>query len=362
MLIEPFIFACAGAMTLAVVYCVSLIAAQSRNILDQPNDRSSHVTATPRTGGVAIFAGWLAGAFVISAFAGDADAAGKLARLALCGVLAFALGFADDRFGLPPTWKLAGQVMVAALFTMLFAPLQSAPLPYLGEIAISPVWGVAITVIWIVGFMNAFNFMDGANGLAAGAAAVGLAWFSVVASFAGAPALAVAALLLALACAGFLPENLMRGRLFMGDNGSMVLGFFIAAFAVLGVNWTGARLSALVIPVIFLPFLFDVAWTLASRLLRKQNVLQAHREHLYQLLMRSGASHARVAVIYMGLTSLSAAAAIIMLTFPAPLHWLAPLLLSLVFVAVAVAIYRIAARNGLLSIVESNGTALSAAE
>lgn len=362
MLIEPFIFASAGAVTMAVVYCASHFAAQSRKVLDEPNARSSHKNATPRLGGVAIFAGWFAGAFVISAFAGDVDAAGKLARLALCGLLAFALGFADDRLGLPPVWKFAGQIIVAAAFTMLFAPLFSAPLPFFGEVQISALWGAPLTIFWIVAFMNAFNFMDGANGLAAGSAAVGLAWASVIASFAGAPVLAVAALLLALACAGFLPINLGRGRLFMGDNGSMMLGFFIAAFAVLGVNWTDGRMGALVIPVIFLPLLFDVGWTLVSRMLRKQNVLQAHREHLYQLLMRGGVSHARVAIIYMALASLSAATAIIMLTAPAALHWMAPLLLALLFTIGAVSITRNALREGLLENAAGDDAALSAAE
>ncbi|GJL91008.1 glycosyltransferase family 4 protein [Hyphococcus sp.] len=360
-LIEPFVFASASAVTLAVVYGVSLFASQSRAILDQPNKRSSHTSAVSRIGGAAIFVGWLAGVFIVSAFADNLEAAGKLARLAVCGLLAFGLGFADDRFSLPPVWKLAGQIVIGALFTMLFAPLQMAPLPFLGVINIPPVWGIPITVFWIVTFMNAFNFMDGANGLAAGAAAVGLAWFSVIASFAGAPSLAVASLLLALACLGFLPANLVRGRLFMGDNGSMLLGFFIAAFAVLGVNWTGGRLCALAAPIIFLPLIFDVAWTLVSRVLRKQNVFDAHREHLYQLLMRMGVSHARVAVIYMGLVSLCAAAAIVMLTAAAALQWLAPLLLSVVFWLGAAIIYRKAVPAGLLAGMSEGDAALSAA-
>ncbi|WP_428407699.1 glycosyltransferase family 4 protein [Hyphococcus sp.] len=362
MLIEPFIFACAGAVAAAVAYCASLYAAQLRRVLDHPNERSSHAKATPRSGGAAIMAGFLAGVFVICAFAGDIDAAGKLGGLALCGALAFALGFADDRMGLPPIWKLAGQVVIAALFVILFAPLQAVPLPWLGEVAIPPAIGVPLTILWIAGFMNAFNFMDGANGMAGGAAAVGLAWFAVIASFTGAPVLAAAALLLALSAAAFLPENLLRGKLFMGDNGSMALGFFIAAFAVLGVNWTDGRLAALVMPVIFLPFLFDVAWTLVSRLIRKQNVLDAHREHFYQLMMRLGASHARVAVTYMSLISLSAAAAILMLASPASLHWLTPLILSLIFAMGGIAIYRPAWRKGLLEKSQETNAALSAAE
>lgn len=361
MLIEPFIFAVAAAMAITVSYGVAMFLAQARQMLDQPNERSSHTHATPRTGGVAIMAGWVAGCFVITAFAGDAGAALRLAMIGLCAASAFALGLADDRIGLSALWKLVGQIVVAALFVVLFGPLTAIPLPFFGEVTLAPLWGVLLAILWIVGFMNAFNFMDGANGLAGGAAAAGLAWFSVAASFAGAPVLAVAALLLALAAAGFLPENLVRGKLFMGDNGSLALGFLIAAFAVLGVNWTQGRLSALVAPVIFLPFLFDAAWTLVLRLVRGRNIFQAHREHCYQLLIRSGVSHARVAILYMALISLSAAAAVLMLAMPPSLQWLAPLLLALIFSCGATAIYVHADRAGFFPTAQKDA-AVQAAE
>ena len=347
MLIEPFILAAAAALTASVGYSASMFAARWRKFLDHPNNRSSHSAAIPRSGGLAIFGAWCAGLFVLAAFSGDIPSAVRAGLISLCGGGALLIGLTDDRLGLAPVWKFAGQIVVAALFIALFGPLTAAPLPFFGDVTLGPVWGVAVSILWIVAFMNAFNFMDGANGLAAGAAAVGLAWVSVIASYTGAPFLASAALLLALAAAGFLPENLKRGRLFMGDNGSQAIGFLIAAFAVLGVNWTGGRMNALIVPVIFMPLIFDVAWTLASRLIRRQNLLEAHREHLYQLMMRLGASHASVAVIYMALTCFSAAAAILMLTTPAALHGLFPLMLALIYAAGAISISRRAHRAGL---------------
>jgi UDP-GlcNAc:undecaprenyl-phosphate GlcNAc-1-phosphate transferase len=348
MLIEPFILAAAAATTLTVAYCASLFAARSRNILDHPNDRSSHTAATPRAGGLAIIGGWCAGLFVVSAFSANAGLAADIALLAAAALCALLVGLVDDRVTLPPAWKFAGQIAVAALFIASFGSLQSAPLPHFGNVALGPVWGAVVTGLWIVGFMNAFNFMDGANGLAGGAAATGLAWIAVGATFTGAPFVAAAALLLALAASGFLPQNLRRGRLFMGDNGSLSLGFLIAAFAVIGANASEERMSALFVPVVFLPLLFDVALTLVSRVIRKRNILHAHREHLYQLMMRSGASHASVAVVYMGAVSLSAAAAFLMLALPAPLQWIAPLMLALLFSLGAAMVYRRAFRLGLL--------------
>ncbi len=348
-LIEPFILAAAAAITIAVSYCASMFAAQSNRFLDHPNERSSHSAATPRIGGLAIVGAWMTGLFVVSTFSSNIDLARIAAVLALFAASALGVGLMDDRFGLAPLWKFTGQIAVAAAFVVVFGPFQELPMPYLGDALLPPAWGVAITIIWIAGFMNVFNFMDGANGLAGGTAAVGFAWISIIAVGVGANFLFVASFLLALAATGFLPQNLKRGRLFMGDNGSQALGFLIAAFAVLGANWTGGRMSALVVPAIFIPLIFDVAWTLASRLLRGQNVLRAHREHLYQLMIRSGMSHSATAVIYMGFTNLSAAAAIWMLALPHSLQWLAPALLTAVFGVGAALIHARASSKGLLS-------------
>lgn len=349
-LIEPFLLAAAAAMTITVVYCASFFAAQSRRFLDHPNHRSSHDLATPRIGGLAIIGGWAVGMFILGAFASDPALVRTLALIVMLAAAALGLGLADDWLEFAPAWKFAGQVVIAAVFVVLFGPLREIPAPYFGDLALSPLWGVGVSVLWIVGFMNAFNFMDGANGLAAGSAAVGLAWLSVVAAGTGASVLFAAAFLLALAAIGFLPQNLNRGRLFMGDNGSQALGFLIAAFGVLGAGWTDGRMSALVVPVIFMPLIFDVAWTLASRLIRRRNILKAHREHLYQLIIRMGASHSATAVIYMGLVAISAAAALLMLTLPYSLQWLAPALLASAFGVGATLIYRRAARKGLFEV------------
>ncbi|MEZ5894365.1 MAG: hypothetical protein R3C58_14635 [Parvularculaceae bacterium] len=348
--IEPFILAAAAAFALAVSYCGSLFAARTRKLLDEPNGRSSHRHATPRSGGLAIFGGWCAGLFVLSAFSGDARLAGAAGLYALTGLFALVVGYTDDRFNLPARWKFFGQVAAAALFTGVFGPLQSLPIPFFGEVALPFVWGAVVTILWIVAFINAFNFMDGANGLAAGTAAAGLGWICVVVSFSGAPFLAGLGPLLALAACGFLPQNLKRGRLFMGDSGSHGLGLLIAGFGVLGANWTGERMSFLVTPVVFMPLIFDVGWTLVSRFLRGQRLAEAHREHLYQLLMRGGMTHAEVAVLYIGLVCLCAAASIMMLTLPPAQHWLVPAALIALFSPFAVSITKKALARGDLAI------------
>ncbi len=344
---DPLILIVAGWVTLVITLAAGRLLSRSAVLPDKPNHRSSHERVTSRAGGFAICGGWFAGVVILAAFSGTPAIAQVALAFGGLAVLAFAVGFADDTWSMSSYWKFAGQLAVAALFAAVFAPLALAPAPFVGEVTLGAV-GVVLTVIWIVGFMNAFNFMDGANGIAAGAACVGMCVFAVIAAFLGAPVAAAASILLALACFGFLPVNLARGKLFMGDNGSQSISFIIAGLGVFVANETDGRVSALVMPVIFLPFIFDVTWTLGHRMLRKKSIVTAHREHLYQLMLRFGASHLRVAMIYMGLTAFSSAAAIIMLALAPQWQWTVPVILCVAFTIFAMRIHNAAMARGFL--------------
>jgi len=315
---------------------------------DRPNHRSSHSKVTSRAGGLVIFGAWLAAMMVVIALAPRTEMTTAALKLGGLAALAMLAGLADDKWDMPPALKFIGQFGVAALYSWSFGPLLAAPLPFIGETPLAPPIGHAITVFWVVAFMNAFNFMDGINGIAGGCAAIGLAAFAIVAGFAGAPLAAIAAALLAVSCFGFLPANLGRGRLFMGDCGSQSVSFLIAALGVYAANASEGRASALLVPVIFLPFIFDVVWTLAHRIVRRQNILRAHREHLYQLRLRLGSSHGRVALGYMAMTGFSAAAAILMLTLPAERQAFALLLLVSLLMTSAAFTMNAALKAGLL--------------
>ena len=343
----PLILVVAGWITLLISLSAGRLLSRSDVLPDKPNHRSSHEKVTSRAGGVAIYGGWIAGVIILAAFSGAAAITQAALAFGALAAFAFAIGFADDQWTMSPYWKFAGQVAVACLFVAVFGPLTVVPLPFIGETAVGAT-GMFLTVFWIVAFMNAYNFMDGANGIAAGSACVGLSVFAIVTAFLGAPLAAGASILMALACFGFLPANLVRGKLFMGDNGSQSISFIIAALGVFAANQTSGLVSALVIPVIFMPFIFDVAWTLAHRMVRKKSILHAHREHLYQILLRSGVSHLKVALIYMGLTAFTAAVAILMLSQSPAWQWLAPAILCIGFVLVAIPIHRAASRNGFL--------------
>jgi UDP-GlcNAc:undecaprenyl-phosphate GlcNAc-1-phosphate transferase len=338
----------AALLTVVVSFAGSRLGMESDALIDNPNERSSHNQAIPRAGGVAMLAGLVVGLFTVAVFSGGAGLAHPVWSFLVLAVLAGSVGVADDYRGLSPIIKFAGQFFVALLFVWMLGPLEIAPMPFLGNIDVGPL-GVFITMFWIVGFMNVFNFMDGVNGIAAGAAATGLAVFAGIAGFSGVGDAAVIAGVAALAALAFLPANVMRARLFMGDCGSHFLGFMIAGLGIFAANASEGRVNALIIPMIFMPFIFDVAFTLVHRFMRGQNVLVAHREHLYQLILRGGASHGTVAALFSGLIAFCGAGAIVMLTIPSAWAWLAPVAAACVAAPAAFSIYRESNADGLLA-------------
>lgn len=326
-------------------WAVSRLLARRRYLLDRPTARSNHRDLTPRSGGVALILAFCA-TLGLAIPLGLAPLPFALGLVAVA-FLAFAVGFADDVIGLAALWKLAGQVAAAGLFIVLFGALQSGPVPLFGELDLGAA-GLALAFVWIIGFMNAFNFMDGVNGIAAACGAFALAGLAAASAAAGAPAAALAAMLAAAALIGFLPINFPRGRLFMGDGGSQAFGLIIAGLAIAAANESGGQVSALFMPTAMAPFLFDVAFTLAHRARRRRNLFTAHSEHLYQLLVRSGGSHSRATTIFLTLTAASTAFALALPAIDPAWRWLAPTVLALVFAGPALRLYARARAAGML--------------
>ena len=155
----------ASMSALVLSYLTARVVMARAFLLDQPNLRSSHTQVTPRSGGLAIITGWFAGMVLLIAFAKSAEHSLVIFKFCSLGVLAFLIGLADDRFKLSPVLKFSGQIAVAVLFVWLMGALAAFPVPFLGSVSLG--WlGPLVTVLWIVGLMNAFNFMDGVNGIA----------------------------------------------------------------------------------------------------------------------------------------------------------------------------------------------------
>ena len=265
-------------------------------LVDVPNERSSHSVPTPRGGGLAI-------ALVVLVGVGLLATTGQVGpRVAVAlgggGALVAAVGWLDDRRGLSARMRLVVHV-AAAIWTVVW--LRGMPQLSVGEGAVSLGFaGALLAILGIVWSTNLYNFMDGIDGVAAAeAATVGVVGALLLAR--REPSLALIAVLLAAAAAGFLVWNWPPARLFMGDVGSGFLGFFFGGLAVASEN-THA-LPALLWLLLLGPFFIDATVTLLRRMARGERWYAAHRTHAYQRAAQAGWSHRRVTAAVVGLSA-----------------------------------------------------------
>jgi UDP-N-acetylmuramyl pentapeptide phosphotransferase/UDP-N-acetylglucosamine-1-phosphate transferase len=263
-------------------------------LADLPNERSLHAEPTPRVGGL----GLLAGALPVAA---------NLVPGEIGWIVAIAAGLAvvsavDDARSLPVALRLACHFTAAAVAAFVIVP--PADLASAAGVAVAVLAGLAVA--WMA---NLFNFMDGADGLAGGMSTIGFAAFSVAAARGGAPDVAMLAAVLAAASLGFLLFNFPPARVFMGDAGSVPLGFFAAAMGWLGV--VRGAWPAWFPLLVFSPFIVDATATLLRRLAAREPVWRAHRSHYYQRLVLGGWSHKRLAVLAWLLMAAASASALI---------------------------------------------------
>ena len=258
-----------------------------------PTGERWHERATPTFGGVGIFLGFAAGVLLAIA-AGAVDATPELLGVLGGCALLFVAGVVDDVRSLSPALKLAAQFGAAGI--VLASGLSA-------EIVGNDLLAAALAVVWLVGITNAFNLLDNMDGLAATLAAIACAYFAIDAVTEHPNrAVLVLALSLGLALAGFLPFNLWPGRpaaVFMGDSGSQVLGFALAAFA-LSSSWkvAGTTLATLVLPLLVLAIpILDTALVTVIRLLEGRPVTQGGRDHTSHRLVYYGLSERRAVAV-----------------------------------------------------------------
>jgi UDP-N-acetylmuramyl pentapeptide phosphotransferase/UDP-N-acetylglucosamine-1-phosphate transferase len=256
---------------------------KSQAILDHPNERSSHVTPTPKGGGIAVVTAVLAGWVGIS---WDTPAAAISLSVAVAALALAALSWLDDLKGLSPLWRLLGQGAAVA-FVLASTPSVK---PFFGGLLPGALDGLAAGLLWLW-FINLFNFMDGIDGLAGVETAILGLGIALVAAVAGmSPTFVIYGLALLAGALGFLWWNWHPARVFLGDVGSVPLGFLIG-WLLLVLAKNGHWQAALILPLYFLA---DATITLIRRALCGEKVWQAHREHFYQQAVRRGLSHADV--------------------------------------------------------------------
>ena len=272
--------------------------AERRQILDHPNERSSHSLPTPRGGGLAIVLIVMGtGLWAMK----DADLNRGLTYL-VCGLVIAWLGWRDDLHSLSPRVRFGVQSLVAAVSIFGLGYFSSVTIPLFGKLQLGVV-GIVITFLWIIGLTNAYNFMDGIDGIAGGVAfAAGLGWVLLTSNI---PYLANSfvfwiGLAIAASSLGFLAHNWHPAKIFMGDVSSTFLGYTFAVLPLMAANEEG---DALMLGTLLMwTFIMDAGVTFIRRALKREKLFVAHRDHVYQRLVMGGYSHSQISTMYTVLT------------------------------------------------------------
>jgi UDP-GlcNAc:undecaprenyl-phosphate GlcNAc-1-phosphate transferase len=270
-------------------------------LVDQPEDGRRHRGVIPRTGGLALFAAFMAAALLgqwlpVPRF--DPAEPTRIVGVALGGCVALVVGHLDDRFDLPPWLQLLGQGLAALVAIVCIVFIQQVRLPFTDQLLTFPYWfTVLLSLFWIVGMINTVNFLDGLDGLAGGVAAIVSA--VLVVDMLRGEQYSVALLPLALlgATLGFLPYNVHPARVFMGSTGSYVAGFALGTLSIVGGPRLGTILLVLSIPIV------DVAWLILQRARTGRSIGHAERwgGHLHYRLLNLGLGQTQIVGLYWAL-------------------------------------------------------------
>ncbi len=263
--------------------------------LDRPDRRKVHKRIMPRLGGLAIYISFIAAVLLTM------DITLQVCGLLVGGTLIIILGIVDDTRGLSPRLKLAGQIIAAAAVIPFGLEVNSLTNPFSNEMPLALGYlSIPVTVLWIVSVTNAVNLIDGLDGLAGGTSFIsaltlaGVVWIETPTSGALVPGQGEAvalALILAASIVGFLHYNFYPAKIFLGDSGSMYLGFSLATLSIMGVAKSATFISV-IIPVVILGIpLLDTVFAIIRRYCGRRPIFQPDKEHLHHRLIQMGLSH-----------------------------------------------------------------------
>ena len=286
-------------------------------LLDVPLDgRRIHLKAVPRLGGVALYLSCFA-ALSLLPFVDNlltqtlSGLKPEFLTLFIPATLVLLLGGYDDLRGTNAVVKFVGLGLIATLFYAMGGRINALSIPLFGSVQLSPLLSYVITVVWLVGITNAFNLIDGLDGLASGAALFSSLVILGVAISQEKTLMIVVSLVLCGSLAGFLRYNFNPASIFLGDSGSLFTGFLLAALSVLGTQ-KATTAVAIVVPILAFGFpVVDTAMTMARRLVSRKPVFQGDTEHIHHMLLARGWSQKRVALVLYAVCALFGLAALI---------------------------------------------------
>jgi UDP-GlcNAc:undecaprenyl-phosphate GlcNAc-1-phosphate transferase len=310
-------------------------------LLDVPLDgRRVHHKAIPRLGGVALF---LSCALSLSALPlvdnlltqSLGSRSSDLYLAFVPGTLVFLLGVYDDLRGTNAVVKFLALGLIASLFFAMGGRVDALSVPFMGSVQLPPLVSYLVTILWLVGIANAFNLIDGMDGLASGAALFASLVILVVSIAQGRPLMIVMALVLCGSLAGFLRYNFNPASIFLGDSGALFVGFMLASLSVLGTQ-KAATAVAVVVPILAFGFpMVDTAMTMGRRLVSRRPIFEGDNEHIHHMLLARGWSQRKVALVLYGVCASFGLAAVI---FPASGSKLTGVVLFVISVAVIIAV------------------------
>lgn len=308
-------------------FLVYLLSRQTRflAILDQPNERSLHNKPVNRTGGLGILGGILVSGLL---FVSRQDYPDYLIAIFVGMLLIAMVSLIDDKRGVSVRYRLLVHILAAVALMGNGLYISNLVTPFYSLELYS--WlAYTFSFLLILWSINLFNFMDGMDGFAGGMALIGFSVFAILGLLKGANTYAMLAAIIACANAAFLCFNFPPAKIFMGDTGSSVLGFLMAAMMI----WADSKgIFPLWIGVlVFSPFILDASLTLLRRALNGEKVWQAHRSHLYQRLVLSGWSHRRTVGMEYGIMLVCAGLALAAVYFPSDHVRLGVFIASFVF-------------------------------
>ncbi len=301
-------------MTFLLAFVLSLVMtpvaikiAPKIGAMDIPKDtRRMHTKAMPRFGGLAIFVGTSVSTAV---FLLQLD--NRITGILIGGMLIYILGIIDDLKNLPAKVKFLGQTVIAVIMYMYGLRIE-----FIGNFfgggrsELGTVLCFIVTVLWIVGITNTVNLIDGLDGLAAGTSAIASLCIAYVAYIHGMYLASGAMLALAGGALGFLPYNFYPAKIFMGDGGSLYLGFMLATMSIIG-PVKSATIVAVIIPVLVLGVpIFDTAFAIFRRIVNKRPIMEADKGHLHHRLMRLGYGQRRATLMLYGVSGIMGVAAV----------------------------------------------------
>ena len=319
---------CACLLALAVGLIMTRAAkiiALKLGVVDKPDARKVHQGLIPRMGGLGIYSGFMAGAVFYVCSHPNLAFSGDILGLLLAASIVFATGLLDDVRSIRPTTKLLGQLVAALVFVGFGGYVKFFSNPFGGDIIFLDYLGIPVTILWLVGISNAVNLIDGLDGLAGGVSIISACTMAVVSLSHGYYMPAALLFILAASTLGFLRYNFSPASIFMGDSGSLTLGFILGAIAIMGFS-KGATIVTLVIPVLILAIpIFDTFFAIVRRLIEHKPVMQPDKGHLHHRLLAMGLSHKQTVLIIYAITMFMGCIAILTALLPA---WVTTLLLA----------------------------------